>query len=136
MGVFEDLFNKAIDIYNVNPYIFLILYLVSVPIYYYGHVAMIKSGYRYYKDKKKTLKTFGVTEFLKDKGFIRGLIINRSAWVMPYIYVMVAGRNLPIWVYLLIIAWLALTSFLVVRKSRQKVVTDLIDCDLEKKSNQ
>jgi len=39
---------------------------------------------------------------------------------------MLVGRNLPIWIYILIILWLGLTTYLTVFKTRTKVIADSI----------
>lgn len=118
MNFINELFDKAVDTYNVNPYIFVGFYLLTIPVYYYGHFIMIKCGLRYYKKNKK-LKLGGL---VKSRGFLRGLIINRLGWVIPHIYVISFGRNLPLWVYVLIFLWLLITSFVIIWKTKDKVI--------------
>ena len=116
MVIIDQIYNKAVFTYNVNPYVLIALYILSYPFFYGGYIMMAKIGYRYFKNVKK----FDLSGLLSEKGFIKWLVVNRFGWVMPYIYVIILGRNLPIWVYLLIILWLVITTYLIIQKVYKK----------------
>lgn len=126
MDFINNLINQANDVYHVNPYIFVGLFFASLPFYYPGYYMMIKAGYKYYKNDYKKTKEFDLSGLVKSKGFLPGLIINRFGWVLPYLYLMFVGRNLPIWIYFLIIIWLGITTYLSIFKTRTKVIADSI----------
>lgn len=126
MDFIINLYNQANNTYHVNPLIFVVLYIITVPIYYYGQFIMIKVGYKYFKKERKEKKKFDIGGLITSKGFIKGLIINRFGWVAPYIYVFIFGRNLPIWVYVLILVWLSITSLLIIWKTRKQAIKESI----------
>lgn len=136
MNFINELINKAVNVYNVNPYIFVGLFFASLPFYYPGYYLMIKAGYRYFKNDYKKSKDFDLGNLIKSKGFLPGLIINRFGWVLPYLYLMTFGRNLPIWIYMLIIMWLGLTTYLTIFKTRTKIITDAIMYKIVDKNNE
>lgn len=126
MDFINNLINQANDVYHVSPIFFVSLFFVSLPFYYPGYYMMIKAGYKYYKNEYKKTKDFDLSGLLKSKNFIPGLIINRFGWVLPYIYIMIVGKNLPIWVYLSVFAWLGITTYLTIFKTRNKVIADSV----------
>jgi hypothetical protein len=78
----EELMQTARDNYGVNPIIFLIIYLVCVPLFYY-------SLFRTFRALAKKLRKevmFWSASFL-------------CSTVAPFIYVLFFGRNIPWWVY-------------------------------------
>lgn len=86
--------------YNVNPYIFIFLYLVSIPIYWWGLYDVVSGSYRAVKER--SLSEWQI--------IVRGIIINRLAWIMPYAYVMLSVRRLPIIVWIFLICMLTLST--------------------------
>lgn len=78
----EQIMQMARDNYGVNPIIFLILYLICVPIFYYSLMRTLRS-----------LAQKSVTEAMVWSA------IFLAAIVTPFIYVILFGRNIPWWVY-------------------------------------
>lgn len=115
-------FNDTNKTYNVNLLVMELFYIASVPFYYYGYYLMGRSGYRYFKGKNIENKRFDFGDLLKEKGFVGGLIINRFGWVLPYIYLIIVGKNIPVWVYFLIIIWLMVTTYLAFWRTRTDVL--------------
>jgi hypothetical protein len=70
------------DTYHVDPVVFLVIYLASVPLFYYSLVRTIRAIAR------------GLT-----KEAMRWSTVFLCAVVAPFLYVLVFGRNLPWWVY-------------------------------------
>ncbi|MDD3480976.1 MAG: hypothetical protein PHW75_02005 [Patescibacteria group bacterium] len=112
----------AINTYHVDPGIFVFLMLASIPPYYYGWYGLLRGVIRFrkeYKDKSNNLKPLDV---LTRNYFIWPLVINRSAWVMPYIYVIFWGENLPLWFWILFIGWIFISGYLFWNKIKQKII--------------
>ncbi|HVP17745.1 MAG TPA: hypothetical protein VMU36_02035 [Spirochaetia bacterium] len=93
--------------YGVNPVVFLVILLGSSPVFYYSIYRMVRA--------------------------LAGKRMNEAAvWSMvflastaaPYLYVLVAGRNLPWWVYIIIGLILAQGVWSLVRRLRNKPQPD------------
>jgi hypothetical protein len=78
----QDLMRSARDNYGVDPVIFLVIYLVCVPFFYYSLFRMIRA----------LANRFGKEIMLWSAVFL-------CANVAPFLYVLFFGRNLPWWVY-------------------------------------
>ena len=75
--------------HGVNPQIFILIYLISIPFFYYPFIK-IKSALR---DKNKNnLKS----------SIISGIIVISLAWASPYLYIVIFGKELPSWLYALL----------------------------------
>ena len=70
------------DTYHVDPVVFLVIYLVSVPLFYYSLVRTIRA----------LAKRLG-------NEAMRWSAVFLCAVVAPFVYVLLVGRNLPWWVY-------------------------------------
>lgn len=81
----EALLHVARDTYGVNPVVFLVIYLVCTPIYYYSLFRTLRAL------AKKLAKEIMLwsTVFLCTN-------------VAPFLYVLLFGRNIPWWVYIII----------------------------------
>ncbi len=111
----------AVNQYHVDPKIFIFLMLFSVPFYYFGWYGLLREAVDFrkrYKDKNLNLK---ITDILTENGFIFPLVVNRAAWVMPYIYVIGWGRNIPWWFWVLFIGWIFISTFLFWNKLKEKI---------------
>lgn len=75
----DGLLNRA-EYYSVNPIIFIAMYLVTWPMVWYSWYLLVRSHKR--ADKKQ---------------FRNALWLNRLVTFAPYIYVLVWGRNFPVW---------------------------------------
>ena len=78
----EQIMQMARDNYGVNPIIFLILYLICVPIFYYSLMRTLRS-----------LAQKSVTEAMVWSAIFLATIVT------PFVYVIFFGRNIPWWVY-------------------------------------
>jgi hypothetical protein len=78
----EELMQTARDNYGVNPVIFLIIYLVCAPLFYY-------SLFRTFRALAKKLRK---EVMLWSASFLCSI-------VAPFIYVLFFGHNIPWWVY-------------------------------------
>ena len=85
--------------YNVNPVVFLILYVVPGPFWYYTIFRTIRAI-----AKKNT------------KELMLWAMICLVLTVEPYVYVLIFGRNMPWWIYIIIGLLVAQGIFTLVRK--------------------
>jgi hypothetical protein len=98
----EELLQVARDDYGVNPVIFLIIYLVCVPVFYYSLFRTIQS----------LTKKLG-------KEVLLWVAIFLCANVAPFIYVIFFGRNIPWWVYSIIALLIGLGILSLIMKLRK-----------------
>ncbi|MEI7690064.1 MAG: hypothetical protein WCI63_00285 [bacterium] len=106
----------AINTYDVDPYIFIVLILISIPFYYYGLFVMAKVIIKLKKNHNLKGK-----EILKHHEFVRAFIINQVAWFGPYVYVIIWGKNIPIWIWALLIFYLSITLYIFYKKIFKKI---------------
>jgi len=93
---------QAIDHYSVNPAIFLAIYLMSVPFFYYSLFRMMRAIAK----KRGNEVLVWSTVFL-------------CTIIAPFIYVLFFGRNLPWWVYGIIALLIGQGIFSLIRKLRK-----------------
>ncbi len=75
----------AREVYGVNPIIFVTIYLVCAPLWYYS-----------------IFRTLRALAKRQGKQILLWSTIFLGATVAPFLYVLLFGRNLPWWVYLII----------------------------------
>ncbi|OIP24441.1 hypothetical protein AUK11_03325 [bacterium CG2_30_37_16] len=101
----------AINTYHVNPKVFIFLMVASVPFYYLGWILIgkeiVQFKKKYYIEKKGK-----ISDIILEKKFSFALLINRIAWVAPYIYVIFFGRNIPIWFWFIFFGWIIFGAYL------------------------
>ena len=97
----EALMQTARDNYSVDPVVFLVIYFVAVPFFYYSLIRMIRA----------LAKQLGNEIMLWSAIFL-------AASVAPFLYVLLFGRNLPWWVYGVIALLIGQGVFSLVRKLR------------------
>lgn len=104
--IFLDIKNVSESLaqnYGLDIRIFLIIYLVSFLPFYLGYFLMLHGSTR-------SLKFVDLFDLGKIKEKIRwnqqvtlGLSIHLFGRVMPYVYIMIYGKNLPLWSYTVIL---------------------------------
>ena len=94
-----DILAKARDTYGVNPAVFLALFLGSGPVFYYSLFRLLRAVAR---------RAGG------EAGFWGAVFLAATA--APYLYVLVFGRNLPVWVYIVVALLAAQGAATLVRK--------------------
>jgi len=97
------LMQAARDDYGVNPIVFLVIYLISVPFFYYSLLRTIRA----------LAKKLGKEVRLWSAVFL-------CATAAPFLYVLFFGRNLTWWVYGIIILLIGQGVFSLVRKLQVK----------------
>ena len=104
LNFLENLRDIAVNRYDIDPLVFIVLVIVTTP-FYYGSLFVI--GKVIYKLKSK--HKLNNKEILKHHEFITAFIINQIAWVLPNVYIIFWGKNLPLWLWALIILNIVLT---------------------------
>jgi hypothetical protein len=98
----------ARDYYHINPTIFIIIYLVSVPLFYYSLFRTI----------------WALTKKLGNEIMLWSAIFL-CANIAPFLYVFIFGRNIPWWVYGIIAILIGLGVMSLILKVRKKIKTDV-----------
>jgi len=98
-GGIQNLMHAARANYGVDPMVFLVIYLISVPFFYYSLFRMVRALARKLKNEIMIWST-----------------IFLSSTVAPFLYVLFFGRNLPWWVYAVIALLIGQGVYSLVRK--------------------
>jgi amino acid transporter len=99
--------------YNVNPWIFGILFFGSAIPLYYGYYRIARSALTI-KDKKIKRKKL-------DKKELRiGITISAIAWVLPYVYVALFGK-LPTNYWIIFIVFVAVMGIFFIKTLKGKI---------------
>ncbi len=93
--------------YGVNPIAFLILMVLCAPFFYFSIYRLIRAGVK----KDRGALTLWSTVFL-------------VSTVLPYLYVLFFGRNLPWYVYLILGALIAHSGWSLYKKLKGKKAKD------------
>jgi hypothetical protein len=88
--------------YEVSPLVFAVIYLLTLPPGWYGTYRVVVAMRR------------------RNRRSLRAWATLVAAMVLaPYLYVLVAGRNLPSWFYPVLVCLVALTAWEVVSRIRK-----------------
>ncbi len=93
---------QAREIYAVDPVIFVVLLCAMAPIFYYSIFRLVRAAAK----KRNELPLWGA--------------IFLAATAIPYLYVLIFGRNMPWWIYIILGLLLAQGVYSLVRKLRAK----------------
>jgi fatty acid desaturase len=97
----DAIMKQAVDLYGVNPVIFLVIFLGCAPFFYYSLFRMMRA---LAKKRGKEIWVWS-TVFL-------------CATAAPFIYVLFFGRNLPWWLYGVIALLIGQSIFAYIKKPR------------------
>jgi len=122
LGIFKTYNDLAINTYHVDPKIFVALVLISVPFYWYGWLMIVRSIFKS-KSKEGNNGRIIIERFFNNREFKIGLIINRLAWFLPYVYIIFWGQNLPMWFWLMLSIWIIFFICLFTLKIRRIIIT-------------
>lgn len=81
----ERIFRVARDYYGINPIIFITIYLICAPIFYYS-----------------LFRTIRAIAGKKGKDILIWSAIFLGANIAPYFYIILFGKNIPWWVFVMI----------------------------------
>jgi hypothetical protein len=103
LGGIRELMRGARENYGVDPVAFLVIYLVSVPFFYYSIFRMVR----------------GLAKGLRNEILLWSMIFL-AATAAPFLYVLLFGRNLPWWVYVVITLLIGQGVYSLVRRLTKK----------------
>jgi hypothetical protein len=116
--------NFIAETFNVNPIIFITIYIAMTPGYYYGWYRVGKEAYLHVKNRRKNNKKISLHDLFLEKGFLRGYTINRASWAAPYFYVFIWGSSIPKRYYLLIIIWFFVSLYIFTHNINKKYINN------------
>ncbi|MEJ7626222.1 MAG: hypothetical protein WKF35_05125 [Ferruginibacter sp.] len=98
---FTEWFLSLGEKYNVNPYIFGGIYIGAIPFFF-------------------ICLTWTIKNIKKKKPVVIPLLLTGLFFISAYLYLLIAGRNIPVWVYGLILLMIGYGIFSAVKKVRDK----------------
>ena len=99
--------NNARETYGVNPVIFIVIYFICVPIFYYSLIRTLRA----------VARKLGNEILLWSAIFL-------GATVAPFLYVLLFGRNIPWWVYGIIFVLIGQGVLSLILKLKKKPAGD------------
>jgi hypothetical protein len=99
--IFKEWFLGLGQKYNVNPYIFGGIYIGAIPFFFLSLAWTIK------KIKNK-------------KSFVLPLLLTGFCFISAYLYLIIVGKNIPVWVYIFIALMIAYGIYSTVKKIKVK----------------
>ena len=103
IGEINRLMDGARTNYGVDPIVFIVIYLVSVPFFYYSIFRMVRALAR-----------------RKQNEIVTWSMVFLGATAAPFLYVLFFGRNLPWWVYVVIALLIGQGVYSLIRRLRRK----------------
>jgi len=99
--IFKNWFLSLGEKYNVNPYIFGGIYVGAIPFFF------LCLGWTIRKIRKK-------------KSFVLPLLLTGFFFISAYLYLIIVGKNIPVWVYFFIGLMVAYGIFSTIKKIKAK----------------
>jgi hypothetical protein len=99
--IFKEWFLGLGQKYNVNPYIFGGIYIGAIPFFFLSLAWTIK------KIKNK-------------KSFVLPLLLTGFCFISAYLYLIIVGKNIPVWVYVFIALMIVYGIYSTVKKIKVK----------------
>jgi len=103
LGSIRELMRAARESYGVDPVAFLVIYLASAPFFYYSIFRMVRALAQ-----------------RKQKEILLWSMVFLGSTVAPFLYVLVFGRNMPWWVYVVIALLIGQGVYSLIRRLRKK----------------
>lgn len=99
--MFKEWFLSLGEKYNVNPYIFGGIYVGAIPFFF--------------------LSLYWLTKNIKsEKSIVFPVLSTGFFFVSAYLYLIIAGKNIPVWVYIFIGAMVIYGVYSTFKKVREK----------------
>jgi hypothetical protein len=99
--IFKDWFLSLGQKYNVNPYIFGGIYVGAIPFFFLCLAWTIKN----IKHKKS---------------FVLPLLLTGFCFISAYLYLIIVGKNIPVWVYIFIGLMISYGIYSTIKKIKAK----------------
>ncbi|MEO7522833.1 MAG: hypothetical protein ABIT58_02000 [Ferruginibacter sp.] len=103
--VFTNWFLSLGEKYGVNPYIFGAIYIGAIPLFFLCLAWTVK------KMKQK-------------KPFVLPLLLTGLCFISAYVYLIIAGKNIPFWVYIFIGVMVVYGIFSTIHKIMKQAETE------------
>jgi hypothetical protein len=103
LGSIRGLMRTARESYGVDPVAFLVIYLATVPFFYYSIFRMLRALAR-----------------RRQQEIIVWSMVFLGSTAAPFVYVLLFGRNLPWWVYVVIGLLIGQGVYSLIRRLRKK----------------
>jgi hypothetical protein len=100
------------ETFHVNPAVFIAIYVIMTPSYYYGWYKVGREAFLHVKSRRRSRKKVSLHDLFLEKGFLEGYTINRISWAAPYFYVFIWGNEIPRKYYLLILTWFFVSLYI------------------------
>lgn len=100
--IFKEWFFSLGDKYNVNPYIFGGIYVGAIPFFFLCLGWTIKN-------------------IRKKKSFALPILLTGFFFISAYLYLIIVGRNIPVWVYIFIVLLVIYGIYSTFKKVKAKV---------------
>ena len=98
---FKEWFLSLGEKYNVNPYIFGGIYLGAIPFFF--------------------LSLYCLTKNIKRKrSIVLPVLSTGFFFISAYLYLIIAGKNIPVWVYVFIGSMVAYGIYSTIKKIKEK----------------
>ncbi len=91
--------------YGVNPFIFGAIYIGAIP-FFSASVAWL------------------IRNFRRGKSIILHAVSALFFFISAYIYLIFAGKNVPVWVYVVVVLLIIFGAYSTIKKVRKKIRTD------------
>ena len=98
---FKEWFLSLGDKYHVNPYIFGGIYIGAIPLFFLCLGRTIKN-------------------IKKKKSVVLPVLLTGFFFVSAYLYLIIVGKNIPVWVYIFIAVMIGYGFFSAVKKIKDK----------------
>ncbi len=96
----KDWFLSFGEKYNVNPFIFGGIYLGAIPFFFISLSWTIKN-------------------IKKKKPIVLPVLLTCFFFISAYLYLLIAGKNIPVWVYIFIALMIAYGVFSAIKKVKE-----------------
>lgn len=98
---FKHWFLSLGDKYNVNPYIFGSIYIGAIPFFF-------------------LCLSWTIKRMRRKKPFVLPLLLTGFFFISAYLYLIIAGKNIPVWVYIFIGVLVLYGIYSTVKKMKAK----------------
>jgi CHASE2 domain-containing sensor protein len=97
---FTEWFLSLGDKYNVNPYIFGGIYIGAIPLFF-------------------LCLSWTIRRAKKKKSFVVPALLTGLCFISAYLYLLIAGKNIPVWVYVFIGLMVAYSIYSTIKKIKE-----------------
>ncbi|MDQ6761540.1 MAG: hypothetical protein M3015_02805 [Bacteroidota bacterium] len=98
---FKEWFLNLGQKYNVNPYIFGSIYIGAIPFFF-------------------LCLSWTIKKMRRKKPFVLPLLLTGFFFISAYLYLIIAGKNIPVWVYIFIALLVLFGIYSTVKKIKSK----------------